>query len=243
MRVEETAEAVPPLLARLDECMVYMTLHSHYREADVYMVHFRRHLARALALLRASVIGTLKSATSQCAAQAAALAASHSPARAAVTVAQSGANDANYAIYFGHFRRNAPRVKQLMWELECRVDVKLHDVSSDVPLPLSAHSEQQQQPQRSPRVTLGQHQSHASLPHADDYAVALSDCVACYVAQRLSLMMPLLRAALGELEKTHSSDLVTLVRHVTTPCMRRPADGNFAPDPYQLCALHHRGSE
>ena len=168
-----TSESFVPTLARIDECIVYLRAHAHYRESPVYLAKFQASLTRALTLIRAYVVTSLESATRQVLATTRAAAADDAAAAAAgtaeETVGVGGAgNHASttnaFTLFYGRFRTRAPRIKALMEQLELRQNNVVNSSENG-----------------------GAIDGNVSTA---EYAQLLSDCHQCYVTQRQTLLAP-----------------------------------------------------
>ncbi|KAJ8310120.1 hypothetical protein KUTeg_011985 [Tegillarca granosa] len=101
-----TSESYVPTLSRLDECILYMTNNTRYKESSVYLARFKQCLSRALNLIKSHVVTILQTSTQQV-----------QPTKDAPNV-----GDNAFTLFYGKFRTNAPRVKALMEQLEQRID-------------------------------------------------------------------------------------------------------------------------
>eukprot|EP00106_Octopus_bimaculoides_P007522 XP_014774964.1 PREDICTED: conserved oligomeric Golgi complex subunit 3-like isoform X2 [Octopus bimaculoides] len=101
-----TNDSFVHMLARLDECILYIASNSRYRESQVYLARFKQCLSRALTLIKSHVITVLQNATQQV------LPKKDTP----------NAGDDAFTLFYGKFRTNAPRVHALMEQLEQRTN-------------------------------------------------------------------------------------------------------------------------
>ena len=159
-----TSESFVPTLARIDECIVYLRAHSHYRESPVYLAKFQASLTRALTLIRAYVVTSLESATRQVLATTRAAAADDAAATGAAeeTVGGNASTTNAFTLFYGRFRTRAPRIKALMEQLELRQNNVVNSENG------------------------GSIDGNVST----EYAQLLSDCHQCYVTQRQTLLAP-----------------------------------------------------
>lgn len=100
-----TSESFVPMLARLDECISFLSSNPQFKESSVYLLRFKQCLNQALNQVKLHVISLLKNATAQV------LAAKESVS----------ASDDSFGLYYGKFRTCAPRVKSLMEQIEQRI--------------------------------------------------------------------------------------------------------------------------
>ncbi|GAB1606416.1 conserved oligomeric Golgi complex subunit 3-like isoform X1 [Argonauta hians] len=101
-----TNDSFVHMLARLDECILYIASNSRYRESQVYLARFKQCLSRALTLIKSHVVTVLQNATQQV------LPKKDTP----------NAGDDAFTLFYGKFRTNAPRVHALMEQLEQRTN-------------------------------------------------------------------------------------------------------------------------
>ncbi|XP_073255255.1 conserved oligomeric Golgi complex subunit 3-like [Porites lutea] len=99
-----TSESFVPMLARLDECISFISSNQQYKESSVYLVRFKQCLNQALNQVKSHVVSLLKNATAQ------------------VLANKDGTNTSenSFALFYGKFRTCAPRVKSLMEQIEQR---------------------------------------------------------------------------------------------------------------------------
>ncbi|EDQ91490.1 uncharacterized protein MONBRDRAFT_31482 [Monosiga brevicollis MX1] len=97
-----------PLLGRIDEILGFLQQHPEYKDASTYHGRFKQLHSKALAIIRAHVTNTLKTATQS------------------VQMQQQGAEHADaaagesFTLFYGKFRIHAPRIRTLVEELERR---------------------------------------------------------------------------------------------------------------------------
>ncbi|CAE1225454.1 COG3 [Acanthosepion pharaonis] len=101
-----TNDSFVPMLARLDECILYIASNPRYKESQVYLARFKQCLSRALTLIKSHVITILQNASQQV------LPKKDTP----------NAGDDAFTLFYGKFRANAPRVHALMEQLEQRIN-------------------------------------------------------------------------------------------------------------------------
>lgn len=101
-----TNDSFVPMLARLDECILYIASNPRYKESQVYLARFKQCLSRALTLIKSHVITILQNASQQV------LPRKDTP----------NAGDDAFTLFYGKFRANAPRVHALMEQLEQRTN-------------------------------------------------------------------------------------------------------------------------
>ncbi|XP_058965587.2 conserved oligomeric Golgi complex subunit 3 [Pocillopora verrucosa] len=99
-----TSESFVPMLARLDECISFISSNPQFKESQVYLVRFKQCLNQALNQVKMHVVNLLKNATAQ------------------VLANKEGGNssESSFALFYGKFRTCAPRVKSLMEQIEQR---------------------------------------------------------------------------------------------------------------------------
>lgn len=99
-----TSESFVPMLARLDECITFISSNPQFKECPVYLLRFKQCLNQALNQVKSHVVSLLKNATSQ------------------VLANKEGVNTSenSFALFYGKFRTCAPRVKSLMEQIEQR---------------------------------------------------------------------------------------------------------------------------
>lgn len=98
------SETFLPLLARIDESIIYLKKHSGYLECSVYLVKFRACLSRALEMIRSHVKTVLESAT----------------AAASTSAPVAPSAHTAFTLFYGKFRAAAPKVRHLIQEVERR---------------------------------------------------------------------------------------------------------------------------
>ncbi|XP_072033720.1 conserved oligomeric Golgi complex subunit 3-like isoform X2 [Amphiura filiformis] len=104
-----SSESFVPLLAKLDECIAYITANPQYKESELYQARFKQCLSKALNLVKSNVFGILQHATLQ------------------VQPKKIGNDPVNttenaFTMFYGKFRSNAPKVKAMMEQIEQRLD-------------------------------------------------------------------------------------------------------------------------
>ncbi|KAL9965707.1 hypothetical protein ACROYT_G029547 [Oculina patagonica] len=102
--VSVTSESFVPMLARLDECISFISSNPQFKESPVYLVRFKQCLNQALNQVKSHVVNLLTNATVQ------------------VLANKEGGNTSenSFALFYGKFRTCAPRVKSLMEQIEQR---------------------------------------------------------------------------------------------------------------------------
>ncbi|CAB3989375.1 conserved oligomeric Golgi complex subunit 3-like [Paramuricea clavata] len=102
-----TNDSFVPMLSRLDECIEYIRSNQHFKESQTYLVRYNQCLNEALNLVKTHVIDLFKYATAQ------------------VTASrnETSSTDGSFALFYGKFRTNAPRIKSLMEQIEHRLTV------------------------------------------------------------------------------------------------------------------------
>ncbi|XP_046853016.1 conserved oligomeric Golgi complex subunit 3-like [Xenia sp. Carnegie-2017] len=102
-----TNESFVPMLSRLDECIEYIKTNQHFKESQTYLIRYSQCLNEALNLVKTHVIDLFKYATVQ------------------VTTSKNETNstDGSFALFYGKFRTNAPRIKSLMEQIEQRLTI------------------------------------------------------------------------------------------------------------------------
>ncbi|XP_071441730.1 conserved oligomeric Golgi complex subunit 3-like [Hetaerina americana] len=107
-----SSEAFIRILDKLDECIEYMCSHPKYKESSAYLAKYKHALGRAVALARSYVVNTFESATRQ--------------AQESTADAGSGStadpSAKTFALLYGRFRASAPRVRELLKQVESRLD-------------------------------------------------------------------------------------------------------------------------
>ncbi|KAK2152577.1 hypothetical protein LSH36_325g04065 [Paralvinella palmiformis] len=101
-----TNESFVPMLSRLDECIAYLERNPQYKESSNYLAKFHQCLSRATTLIKLHVMNILQNATQQV------LPKKDFPAP----------SDDAFTLFYGKFRTNAPRIKSLMEQVECRLE-------------------------------------------------------------------------------------------------------------------------
>ncbi|XP_064639332.1 conserved oligomeric Golgi complex subunit 3-like isoform X2 [Lineus longissimus] len=101
-----TSDSFVPTLSRIDECIAYLNKNSHYKESSVYLARFRQCLSKALNLIKIHVVSILQNATQNV-----------QPRKDSVNAGENA-----FTLFYGKFRTNAPRVKNLMEQIEQRID-------------------------------------------------------------------------------------------------------------------------
>ncbi|XP_067011172.1 conserved oligomeric Golgi complex subunit 3 [Anabrus simplex] len=102
------SEAFVGILNKLDECMEYMSTHGKWKETGAYLVKYRHCLSRAVSLVRTYIVNTFQHATQQVLA----------PRQH--TGSQTD-RDTAFALCYGKFQASAPKVKQVVAQIEERV--------------------------------------------------------------------------------------------------------------------------
>ncbi|XP_046384307.1 conserved oligomeric Golgi complex subunit 3 [Ischnura elegans] len=107
-----SSEAFIRILDKLDECIEYMGSHPKYKESSAYLAKYKHALGRAVAVARTYVVNTFESATRQ--------------AQESTADAGSGStadpSAKTFALLYGRFRASAPRVRELLKQVESRLD-------------------------------------------------------------------------------------------------------------------------
>ena len=100
-------ESFVPMLVRIDECVEFMKDHPNYKESEVYLAKYQQCLVRALTLLRAYIVNSIRSTASSL-----------------IVIQQSSdkmiPGDPVFAQFYAKFQSQGPRIKALMEEIEDR---------------------------------------------------------------------------------------------------------------------------
>ncbi|XP_049947756.1 conserved oligomeric Golgi complex subunit 3 [Schistocerca serialis cubense] len=105
------SDAFVDILNRLDECIEYMTVHIKWKESNTYLVKYKHCLSRAIALMRSYVIDAFQHATQQVLA----------PRAVGGNQTEQLERDTSFALCYGKFQASAPKVKQVIIQIEERV--------------------------------------------------------------------------------------------------------------------------
>ena len=116
------SETFLPLLASIDDNMMYLTQHPEYRESAAHLTKFRACLSRALEMVRSHVRRVLDAATS---------AASEPSSRSSDPQPLAPSHTA-FTLFYGKFRAAAPRVRGLIQEVEEREVVEYKGLLADL---------------------------------------------------------------------------------------------------------------
>ncbi|CAO3685782.1 unnamed protein product [Rhizopus stolonifer] len=49
-----------PMLGQLDQCILYMNQHAHYKDSELYLMRFRQYMTRGMTLIKMYVVSCLK---------------------------------------------------------------------------------------------------------------------------------------------------------------------------------------
>ncbi|KAG8238677.1 hypothetical protein J437_LFUL018561, partial [Ladona fulva] len=107
-----SSEVFIQILDKLDECIGYMESHPKYKESSSYLAKYKHVLGRAVAFARSYIVNTFESATRQAQESAAEVGGS----------SNSDPSTKTFALLYGKFRASAPRVKDLLKQVEVRAE-------------------------------------------------------------------------------------------------------------------------
>ncbi|CAG0887918.1 unnamed protein product [Darwinula stevensoni] len=99
-------DAFVPTLTKLDQCISYMQAHPKFKESGIYLAKFRACQTKALELIRTYVTATLRATRERVA-----------PPKDTILDL-----DTAFTPFYGKFRAHAPKIKDLMHEIEQRSD-------------------------------------------------------------------------------------------------------------------------
>eukprot|EP00730_Choanoeca_flexa_P002462 TRINITY_DN11059_c0_g2_i7.p1 TRINITY_DN11059_c0_g2~~TRINITY_DN11059_c0_g2_i7.p1 ORF type:complete len:729 (+),score=180.42 TRINITY_DN11059_c0_g2_i7:325-2187(+) len=107
----------------MDESMAYLSHHPEFKDSGNYLTRFRQLHSKALAIVRAHVTNTLKTATQSVMTQTQGAITANgqsSPPAATAPGSRERQSTQSFTLFYGKFRMYAPRIRALMEELEQR---------------------------------------------------------------------------------------------------------------------------
>ncbi|XP_032646273.1 conserved oligomeric Golgi complex subunit 3 isoform X3 [Chelonoidis abingdonii] len=101
------SEGFIPMLAKLDDCITYISSHPNFKDYPVYLVKFKQCLSKAMHLMKTYTVNTLQNLTSQLI------------KRDPSSVPNS---DNAFTLFYVKFRAAAPKVRTLIEQIEQRAE-------------------------------------------------------------------------------------------------------------------------
>ncbi|KAM8975629.1 conserved oligomeric Golgi complex subunit 3 isoform 2-T2 [Pelodytes ibericus] len=99
------SEGFIPMLAKLDDCIYYISSHPNYKDYPVYLTKFKQCLSKAMHLMKTYTVNTLQNLTNQLIKR----------------DSSSAANSDNaFTLFYVKFRAAAPKVRTLIEQIEQR---------------------------------------------------------------------------------------------------------------------------
>ncbi|XP_046935884.1 conserved oligomeric Golgi complex subunit 3 isoform X2 [Lynx rufus] len=99
------SEGFIPMLAKLDDCITYISSHPHFKDYPVYLLKFKQCLSKALHLMKTYTVNTLQNLTSQLL------------KRDPASVPNA---DNAFTLFYVKFRAAAPKVRTIIEQIEQR---------------------------------------------------------------------------------------------------------------------------
>ncbi|KAF6084322.1 hypothetical protein HJG60_008597 [Phyllostomus discolor] len=99
------SEGFIPMLAKLDDCITYISSHSNFKDYSVYLLKFKQCLSKALHLMKIYTVNTLQNLTNQLL------------KRDPLSVPNA---DNAFTLFYVKFRAAAPKVRTLIEQIEQR---------------------------------------------------------------------------------------------------------------------------
>ncbi|XP_030166856.1 conserved oligomeric Golgi complex subunit 3 isoform X2 [Lynx canadensis] len=99
------SEGFIPMLAKLDDCITYISSHPHFKDYPVYLLKFKQCLSKALHLMKTYTVNTLQNLTSQLLKR---------------DPASVPSADNAFTLFYVKFRAAAPKVRTIIEQIEQR---------------------------------------------------------------------------------------------------------------------------
>lgn len=124
-----TGESFQALLTKIDECIHFMSTHPSYKDSAEYLSKFRACLSNALTMIKNYAVKSLTETTSSILNRKVSTLTSAQQSPTTFGMGGEGGAEAKvpvqedaFTLYYGKFRTNAPRIKELAEQIEKRIE-------------------------------------------------------------------------------------------------------------------------